>query len=430
MAGLVALAEVRLWDRRVGAVAEEDSGAVTFEYDPEFAPSGLEISPVHLPLSTHGPVSFPELRAQQAFDGLPGVLADSLPDRFGNAIIRKYFADRGKPGAAMSPVRRLLYMGHRAMGALQFEPAMRDRGRRGERQALEVAALVEQARRLVEGSTEVAIPEMMRVGSSAGGARPKAVILWNRETAVVRSGLLEAEAGEEHWILKFDGVGDLDAPDPEPRPYNRIEYAYSVMAREAGLDLPPTHLLEERRLGHFLSRRFDRDATRRLHLHSLGGMHHVDFNVPGQFSYEQLLRTVLTLNLGYEALEEAYRRAVFNVLAINQDDHVKNVSFLMDESGEWRLAPAYDLTFARGAGYTRVHQMTLAGKSEGIAIPDLVELAAKFDIKRDGARVIEQVRDALQAWPEHASAVGVPRDRIDAIAAEMRARRTAGFDLP
>lgn len=423
MVDVVALAEVRLWGHTVGAVSEEDNGVVTFEYDPAFARRGLEISPVMLPLSTRGPVQFPELRRVEAFAGLPGVLADSLPDRFGNAIIRKYFSDQGRPDAAMSPVQKLLYIGRRAMGALEFEPALHRPSTTSERKALQVATLVEQARRIVEGRTDVAIPEMMRVGSSAGGARPKAIILWNRETDEVRSGLDVANKGEEHWIIKFDGVGELDAPDPRPRPYNRVEYAYSRMARKAGIDMRQTHLLKERRLAHFMIRRFDREGGDRLHLHSLGGMHHVDFDGPGLFSYEQFLRTILALNLGHETLNEAYRRAVFNVLAVNQDDHVKNISFLMDESGGWRLAPAYDLTYAKGRGYTRVHQMTLGGKSDGITIHDLLDLGSRFGLKRDGRAIVDRILGALDRWPEYGRKAGVPDDRIDFIASEIRAQQ-------
>ena len=269
MADRIATAEIFLWKHRVGAISEQDNGIITFEYDPEFARSGLEISPIHLPLKLVGPVTFAELQRVDAFNGLPGVLADALPDRFGNAVIKKYFSDRGRPDAAMSPVQKLLYIGHRAIGALEFRPALRLPQTPAEKQSLEVSELVEQARRLVEGRVDVAIPEIMRVGASAGGARAKALILWNRETHTVRSGFAAPAHGDEAWLIKFDGVGDLDAPNSNPQPYNRIEYAYSRIALDAGVEIPATELLQERGFAHFMVRRFDRAGKTRLHMHSL-----------------------------------------------------------------------------------------------------------------------------------------------------------------
>jgi serine/threonine-protein kinase HipA len=413
-------AEVRLWDRRVGAVAEAADGTVSFEYAPEFVRSGLEISPLKLPLSLRGPISFSELTRIPSFEGLPGVLADALPDRFGNAIIRRYFAERGNPDAALSPVQKLLYIGTRAMGALEFHPPLRVPATPAEKKPLELAALVEEARRLVEGSPDTVIGELMRIGASAGGARPKAIVLWNPKSNQLRSDFATLRAGDEHWLIKFDGVGELEAPDPRPQPYNRIEFAYARMARAAGLQLPEIRLLEERRLAHLMVKRFDRDGSRRIHLHSLGGMHHVDYDTPGLFSYEEYLRTVLSLNLGYPALEEAFRRAVFNVLVVNQDDHVKNFSFLMDDRGVWRLSPAYDLTYSKGHGYTRQHQMTLGGRSGAFTRGDLLTLGGTLGIRRDGEEVLEQARTALDDWESYAREAGVPLDRVRFIASEFR----------
>jgi serine/threonine-protein kinase HipA len=419
MAETVVVAQVWIWKHFVGAVAEANDGQITFEYDPGFAHAGLEISPLMLPLSKQGPLVFPELQRLEAFAGLPGVLADALPDRFGNAVIKKYFADKGRPDDAMRPVQKLLYIGNRAMGALEFRPPLRVE-RAAERESLEIAALVEQARIVVEGRPDVAVPGIMRVGASAGGARPKALILWNRTTNEIRSGFAKPGPGDEHWIIKFDGVGELDAPDPRPKPFNRIEYAYSRLARDTGIDMPETELLEERRCGHLMVKRFDRVGTRRLHLHSLGGLHHVDYNLPGQFSYEQFLRTILELKLGYPALEEGFRRAVFNVVAVNQDDHVKNISFLMDSVGAWRLAPAYDLTYARGAGFTRSHQMTLNNKSDGFTRDDLLNLGASMRIKRDGAAIIDRIVKVMGKWAAYASAAKVPADEIARIQSQFR----------
>ena len=414
------VAEVWLWDRLVGAVAEEENGRVTFEYSEEFATGRLAISPFTLPLSLRGPVTFPELSRVEAFQGLPGVLADSLPDRFGNAVIARYFAARGTPEHALSPVQKLLYMGTRSLGALEFQPAVRFRDRKAEQEPLEIARLVAEARKLIEGRPDVAIPEIMRLGASAGGARPKAIILWNRRSNTVRSGIAAAGPGDEPWILKFDGVGELGAPDETPKPYNRIEYAYSVMARAAGVEVPETRLVEERGLAHFMTRRFDRVEDRKIHLHSLGGMRHVDYNQPGGFSYEEYLRTVQGLGMGYPAVEEAFRRAAFNLATVNQDDHVKNFAFLMDPDGAWRLAPAFDLTYARGLGYTRAHQMTLGGKTGRFVRDDLLELGRTMGIKRRGAPVLDQISEALGGWEGFAEEAGVHPNRVRFIASEFR----------
>jgi serine/threonine-protein kinase HipA len=421
----VALARIQLWGKFVGAVFEDERGVVTFEFDEKFRKLGLDVSPIKLAVArTVAPVTFAELRRLEAFQGLPGVLADALPDRFGNAIIRKYFEDRGQRERVLSPVQRLLYIGSRAMGALEFQPALEGARTRAEQQVLEISELVDQARALIEGKLEVAMPEIMRVGASAGGARPKAVILWNRSTGVVRSAFARPTAGEDPWLVKFDGAGEIGEPSDRPQAYNRIEYAYSQIARSAGIDMAETHLLEERGFGHMMSRRFDRVGTERVHMHSLGGMQHVDFNVPRLYSYEGLFRTILELKLGYPALEEAYRRALFNLVGVNQDDHVKNISFLMDRTGQWRLAPAYDLTFARGAGFTREHQMSFAGKSGDFTRADVLRVGSDFGIKNDGRAVAEQVGEAFAQWPRFAADAGVTKERIAAIGCELRLHLT------
>jgi len=412
-------AEVWLWGEQVGAVLEMDDGQVTFEYDPEFRKQGSELSPFHLPLSTLGPVTFPELHRLGAFEGLPGVLADALPDRFGNAVIKKYFTDCGRPEDAMRPVQKLLYIGDRAMGALEFRPPIKVR-RAAERESLEIAELVKQARIVIEGRPDVSIPEMIRVGASAGGARPKALILWNPTTNVVRSGFAEPRDGDEHWIIKFDGVGEVGEPDVTPRPYNRIEFVYSRMARDAGLTVSETQLLEEGGRGHLMVKRFDRTGNGRLHLHSLGGLRHIDFNTPGLYSYELFLRTILALGLDYPTLEEAYRRTVFNIVAVNQDDHVKNISFLMDRHGSWRLSPAYDLTYARGSGYTRQHQMSLGGKRDDFVVEDFLTLGREMGIKRNGKTIIDEVVEAMSGWEVYAAEAEVPGERIEAIGKQFR----------
>jgi serine/threonine-protein kinase HipA len=417
-------ARVELWGQTVGAVAEEPSGQVVFQYDPVFRRSGLEISPRHLPLSLGAPVSFPELRPLEAFMGLPGVLADGLPDRFGSAVIRQYFTREGVPERASRPIQRLLYVGRRAMGALQFLPPL-DLGPATE-EILGLTRLVHEARMVVEGKVEVAVPEMMRLGTSAGGARPKALVLWNRETREVRSGFAPPREGDEPWMLKFDGVGELTAPNPTPQPYNRIEYAYSLMARAAGITTAEVVLLPDRRLRHLLARRFDRDGGGRLHYHSLGGLDHADYHAPGTYSYEQYFLVCRELGLSPAELDEAFRRVVFNIAAVNQDDHVKNFGFLMDREGRWSLAPAFDLTFARRAGFTRRHQMTLNSKMDGFTRSDLLAVGRSLGVKKDGALVIQQVLDALGDWPRFGKEAGVPIARVREIAAAHRSEALVG----
>ncbi|HKJ92304.1 MAG TPA: type II toxin-antitoxin system HipA family toxin [Longimicrobiales bacterium] len=432
MAGeIIAFAGVHLWDRLVGAVTEDADGVITFEYDEAFRRSGWEVSPVHLPLSLRGPVVFPELRRQSAFEGLPGVLADSLPDRFGNVIIRRYFEDRGMPDRALSPVQKLLYIGTRAVGALEYRPPEQLPHRPGEDLPLEIAELVREARVVVEGRTEVAIPEMMRVGVSAGGMRPKAVVLWNAKSGELRSGHAAPRPGDEAWILKFDGVAPVGSDEPgeqveqAPQPYMRVEHAVMELGRRAGLDVAETRQIRERDYAHLLVRRFDRENGGKLHQHTLGGLQHVDFNMPGAFSYEGLLRTVLRLELGHPALEEAYARMVFNVAVVNQDDHVKNTSFLLDPDRGWRLSPAYDLTYAQGTGWTRLHQMSVRGKREGIERADLEAVGREFGLRRNGAPIIERVTAALGEWEEVAADAGVPERAITGIRRAMRERGLA-----
>lgn len=432
MAGEVAaFAGVHLWGRLVGAVAEDADGVVTFEYDDAFRSTGWEISPIHLPLSLSGPVVFPELRRQSAFEGLPGVLADSLPDRFGNAIIRRYFEDRGMSGAALSPVRKLLYIGTRAVGALEYRPSAELPHRPGEDLPLQIAELVREARVIVEGRADVAIPEMMRVGVSAGGMRPKAVVLWNEARQELRSGHARPRPGDEAWLLKFDGVAPVGSDEPgaksetTPQPYMRVEHAVMELARRAGLDVAETRQVREREYAHLLVRRFDRRDGKKIHEHTLGGLQHVDYNVPGQFSYEALLRTVLRLDLGYPALEEAFGRMVFNVAVVNQDDHVKNTSFLLDPERGWHLSPAYDVTYAKGTGWTRLHQMSVRGKREGIGRSDLEAVGRDFGLRRDGVPVIERVTSALADWEDVAAGASVPDPWIAGIRAAMRERGLA-----
>ncbi len=424
-ADVSAFAEVRLWGRTVGGVAELADGQIVFEYAPGFRTAGWEISPIHLPLSLRGPVRFGELARKEAFRGLPGVLADALPDAFGTTVIRAYYTARGEVAKAFSPVQHLLYVGSRAIGALEFQPAEDLPIRPAEGEALEVAGLVADARRILAGDPEVAIPEIYRMGSSAGGMRPKAVVLHDPEGGAVRSGFAAPEPGDVPAILKFDGVGEgpMAAGPGPPQPFNRVEAAYARMARAAGVDVVEVTVLESAQgHAHLLIPRFDRTEEGSLHQHTLGGLLHVDYNDPGASSYEEYLRTMLALGLPPASLIQGYRRMVFNVLAVNQDDHVKNLSFHMDGSGTWSLTPAYDLTFAKGTGWTATHQMRVRDKRSAITHRDLVAVAELFGI-RAPARIIEEVRDAVAGWPERAREQGVPAGVVRRIQAELEERR-------
>jgi len=424
VAEVVVFAEIRLWGQRVGGVAELDDDQIIFEYDPDFRKTGLEISPFNLPLSTRGPVRFNELMRKEAFRGLPGVLADALPDAFGKTVIRAYYTARGELEKAFSPVQHLLYVGERAIGALRFHPPEQLRLRAAEAEALEIADLVADARRIVAGEVDVTVPEIYRIGSSAGGVRPKAVVLYNPARREIRSAFASRQAGDIAAILKFDGVGE---PIPEgnlgaPQPYNRIEAAYARMAADAGIDTVEITVLETGDgHAHLVIPRFDRPLDEPLHQHTLGGLLHVDYNEPGASSYDEYLRVMLRLGLPPAAVVGGFRRTVFNVAAVNQDDHVKNLSFHMDPSGAWALTPAYDLTFAKGGGWTAHHQMRVADKRSGITRNDLIRVAETFGIRAPGT-IIDRVREVVSQWPRYATEQGVPDDANRRITAELERR--------
>jgi serine/threonine-protein kinase HipA len=394
------LAEVKLWGRTIGAVYLEDGRkTAVFEYDPGFAGSGIEIAPLVMPLS--GRIyGFPEL-SELTFHGLPGLLADSLPDRFGNALINAWLAIQGRTPESFNPVERLCYTGKRGMGALEFEPAIGPRARKAARiqvdRLVDLASeiLTERKRLQVSLSApgkEQALKDILRVGTSAGGARAKAVIVWNPLTGEIRSGQIPADPGFEYWILKFDGVsGNRDRELTDPKGYGTVEYAYHRMALAAGITMNPCRLMEENGRRHFMSRRFDRlENGGKIHMQSLGALAHFDFNTPGAHSYEQAFLTIRRLDLGMDALEEQFRRMVFDIVARNQDDHVKNIAFLMDKSGRWSLSPAFDLTYSfNPAGkWTATHQMSVNGKRNGFTLGDLDACARTAGMKRGRAKTI------------------------------------------
>ena len=422
------IAKVQLWGRTIGAVSlEEGRNVAAFEYDSQFARSGIQLSPLVMPLS--GQVhQFPEL-PRNTFHGLPGLLADSLPDKFGNALIDAWLATQGRSPESFSAVERLCYTGTRGMGALEFAPVLGPKQRKASK--LEVDALVRLAgevlthRGQLQGHLHAAgkakaLRDILTVGTSAGGARAKAVIAWNPQTHEVRSGQIAAGDGFEYWLLKFDGVdGNRDKERDDPKGYGAVEFAYHRMAEAAGITMSECRLLEENGRRHFMTRRFDRLADgQKLHLQSLCALAHFDFNQAGAYGYEQALLAIRRLQLPMAAVEEQFRRMVFNVVARNQDDHVKNIAFLMNTLGEWSLAPAFDVTYSfnPAGAWTGTHQMTLNGKRDGFTREDFVLCARSALMKRGRATMIlEEVQTAVNRWPEFAAAAGVPdewRDKI------------------
>ena len=427
------VAEVRLWGTTIGAVNwDDDRSVANFEYDQAFLRSGREVAPLTMPLSARI-YSFPTL-ARRTFHGLPGLLADSLPDRFGNAVIDAWLATQGREPRDFNSVERLCYIGERGMGALEFAPVI---GPDYRQSAVEVAALVELAsviltdRQALTGSFTVpqrqeALQSILRVGTSAGGTRAKAIIAWNPETDEVRSGQISAGDGFSYWMLKFDGVAEQrDRELEDPQGYGLIEYAYSLMARAAGITMTDCRILPEGGRSHFMTSRFDRTAVDgKVHMQSLAAMAHYDFNQPDAYSYEQALRVIELLGLGKEAVEELFRRMAFNIVARNQDDHVKNIAFLMDRQGRWSLAPAFDVTYSYNpsGSWTGVHQMSLNGKRDDFKVGDFVACARNVALHRGRAiEILRQVQDAVSNWPQFAAQAGVGNRTTRSIGSTHRA---------
>lgn len=422
------VAAVTLWGSRIGAVSIEDgSDVATFQYERDFIGSGIQLSPIVMPLRQR-PYSFPSL-SRESFRGLPGMLADSLPDKFGNALIDSWLASQGRTPDSFDVVERLCYIGSRGMGALEFAPARGPTARHSTE--LHIDALVELASEVLTRRNKFvasledahagdAVRDILLVGTSAGGARAKAVIAYNPVTRAVRSGQIDAGPGFEYWILKFDGVsGNKDKELEDPKGYCAIEYAYSLMARAARIDMMDCRLLEENGRRHFMTKRFDRvNGVTKLHMQSLAALGHYDFNQPAAHSYEQAFLVIRQLGLDMRAIDQMFRRMVFNIVGRNQDDHVKNIAFLMERDGQWRLAPAFDMTYAYSSTglWTRQHQMSLNGKRDSFVLEDFVTCADSLSMKRGAAeRILTEVQDVFAEWPVYARKAGVSQKRIDQI---------------
>ena len=415
---MVTTAEVHLWGELIGvALWNEQGGYASFQYTPEFINKGIEVSPILMPLSDRI-YSFPEL-SSQTFLGMPGLLADALPDRFGRALLDQWLAMNNRTQA--NPVERLCYQGKRCMGALEFAPAQ-NRGF-DEISVIEVASLVKVASNVLHnrailqtnmGQPTEALMDILRVGTSAGGQRAKAVIAYNDETQEVRSGQLDAPKGFDYWLLKLDGVTNSQLGDPQH--YGEIEYVYYLMAKLAGINMTECRLLHENNRSHFMTRRFDRVNGGKVHMQTLCGLTHSDYNVRNSCSYEQTFAYMRQLYLPYPQAEEFFRRMVFNVVACNQDDHTKNISFLMDQTGKWSLSPAYDMSWAYNSNgiWTQTHQMSIRGKQKDITREDLLEVARQMNIKRPN-ELIDQVVDAVGQWQQLAMQYPIPQEIIDYI---------------
>jgi serine/threonine-protein kinase HipA len=406
--------EVLAWGRRVGAVAlDPDTGWYAFAYSKEWVDSGIELAPLHMPLRQQ-PYEFPRLR-RETFYGLPPLLADSLPDKFGNALVDAWMAEQGVAQADITPLDRLAYAAERAMGALEFRPPARVEADE-HATAVQLADLVLAARLTVRGqfasdeTAHAALQQLIQVGTSAGGARAKAVVAFNPETFQVHSAYDEHMDGFEQWLIKLDGVSGtgMDGHGDrlgESAPYGRIEFAYSEMAKAAGLDMMPCQLLAEGPRRHFMTKRFDRGpAGERFHVISLCALAHLDYNLVATHSYDQYLQSVTALGLGSEELAQAYRRMVFNVMGVNHDDHTKNLAFMRSDDAGWKLTPAYDVTHAYNptSQWTSRHLMAVNGKFEDIALEDLYAVGDRNDVP-GYRRIVREVRQAVAEWASFAA---------------------------
>jgi len=424
---------VKLWGRKIGAVALARGGdTAAFEYDPAFSESGIEVSPLSMPLSNHV-YSFPEL-PHKTFHGLPGLLADSLPDRFGNALIDTWLAGQGRSPDSFNAIERLCYIGRRGMGALEFSPVAGPKARKAKNiqidQLADLASEILSHRNALsisfsEKSKQRALADLFTLGTSAGGARAKAVIAWNPQTNEVRSGQLDAGDGFEYWLLKFDGVsGNRDKEFEDPKGYGAIEYACYLMARDCGIEMSECRLFEENNRRHFMTRRFDRtDQGQKIHMQSLGALAHYDFNLAGAYSYEQALLTIRKLGLSKRDIEQQFRRMVFNIIIRNQDDHVKNIAFLMDKTGQWSLSPAYDMTYSfnPSGAWTATHQMTMNTKRENFTMDDFKSCAAVALMKRGQEKaIISEVLDVVSNWRKYAQSAEIPESTSEKIYQVLR----------
>jgi serine/threonine-protein kinase HipA len=414
---MVDVAEIKIWGEMVGAVRWDESQQLGyFQYDSKFIQKGWDLSPIKMPISLGAQTySFPELRkgrneAEDTFRGLPGLLSDALPDKYGNRLINTWLVQQGRAENSMNPVEKLCFIGIRGMGALEFEPAQIKTNTRTF--ALELDGLIEVAKKILNEreafltnlnkEDEKAMMDVLKIGTSAGGARPKAIIAYNAKTGEVKSGQGNVPKGFEHWLLKLDGVSSEQFG--ESSGWGRVEYAYYLMAKDCNIQISECRLLEENGRAHFMTKRFDRDENTKHHIQSLCGLQHYDFNDMNGYSYEQVFQTMRILRLTYPEAEQMFRRMVFNVIATNYDDHTKNISFILKKDENWRLAPAYDLCFSFDPTNHWVSKQTLSinRKRLGITKEDLMTIAKNNSIKK-GDKIIDEINDVVKRWNKYAT---------------------------
>ena len=427
------LAEVRLWGRQVGALAYDPANGVsTFEYSPAWRDSAVEIAPLYMPLSDKK-YSFPTLNTE-TYRGLPAVFADALPDDFGNAVINTWLARQGRDVSSFTAVERLLYVGNRGMGALEFMPALKHDLSIDDNLALD--SLVAMAQQVLDqranlqqtiGNDDEAMQAILQVGTSAGGARAKAVVAVNSDRTQIRSGQVDAPRGFEHYLLKFDGVEEHKTDSEtfgDPQGFGRMEYAYYLMAKDAGLNISDSELLIDSQRAHFMTKRFDREGNRKLHYASLCAMDHTDYKQPGSYSYEQLLAVARQLKLPRSDAIEIFRRMVFNVITRNHDDHSKNFGFILREIGaDWRLSPAFDIAYSykKNSPWVNSHQLSLNGKRDHFNRDDLLQVSLLIgNFKREANDIIEQVTEVASCWSDYAGRAGVFTGLHDEIKTNLR----------
>ncbi len=417
------LAEIHLWGKRLGALSYDPATQLTtFEYTPEWINSGVEISPLHIPLSSRK-FQFPNLN-HQTYKGLPAIFADTLPDDFGNAVINAWLAKNGRDIGSFTSLERLLYTGNRGMGALEFVPAINKSNKKTDK--LELDSLISMAQQILDTRANLnkavdfdennddAMSALFQVGTSAGGARAKALITINQDRTELRSGQIDAPEGFEHYLLKFDGVEEHKRSSEtfgDPKGYGRMEFAYYQMAKDAGINISPSELLIDGDRAHFITKRFDRDGNRKLHYASLCAMDHADFNQPGSYSYEQLLATARQLSLPRQDAIEIYRRMVFNVIARNHDDHTKNTGFILDNPhAKWRLSPAFDIAYSyrKDSPWVNAHQMSLNSKRDDFTQEDLLSVGTLIgNFKQESKQIIDEVIAVVENWRDYANKAGV-----------------------
>lgn len=428
---MITTAYVKIWGQLIGAVAwDAKEQLASFEYDSVIYDKGWDLSPLKMPINSRTRIfSFPELRAGRGsaydtFKGLPGLLADMLPDKYGNQLIDIWLAQQGRPMNSMNPVERLCFIGSRGMGALEFEPTQIDSKKRAYK--IELDSLVDISKRLLQkredfttnlsNHEEESMMDILRIGTSAGGARPKAVIAYNEQTGEVRSGQANAPKGYEHWLIKLDGVSDTQFGTSQG--YGRIEMAYYLMAKDCGINMMESKLLEENGRAHFMTKRYDREGGNiRHHVQTWCGMSHYDFNDMNSYSYEQLFQTMRALGLDYQEAEQMFRRMVFNVLARNCDDHTKNFSFRLKQDEQWTLAPAYDICHAYDPKsiWVSQHALSINGKRKNQTLNDFLVVGNSMSIKK-AKSIVKEINEKVQNWKAYADEVFVDPKKCDAIA--------------